>query len=154
MSGLDQLYQQLILDHAKRRTGNMPLLGAAEPPVGASHQINPTCGDEITVEARRDPATGRLLVRWDGEGCSISMASASAMTELAEECDPEGFNALEARFHELMHSRGQAQPDEEALGDAAAFAGVSKFPARVKCALLAWMALKDAVYQIEGADRA
>ncbi len=165
MSDFEQLYQQVILDHAKQRTGNEPLAGAAGPDVlvASSHQVNPTCGDEITVEVRRPAdgsgAAGELEVRWDGDGCSISMASASVMTELAEELSAADFARVDEQFYELMHSRGQVEPDEDVLGDASAFAGVSRFPARVKCALLSWMALKDALYQIgprneEGADRA
>ena len=155
MSDLQQLYQQVILDHAKQRYGNRPLLGGTgidrSPQFGSSHQVNPTCGDEITVEAEIDPGTGALTVRWDGQGCSISMASASVLTEIAEVTGPEGFAAAEAAFHTLMHSRGQGEADEDVLGDAAAFQGVSKFPARIKCALLSWMALKDALAQAHAA---
>ncbi|GAA4389201.1 MULTISPECIES: Fe-S cluster assembly sulfur transfer protein SufU [Brevibacterium] len=155
MSDLQQLYQQVILDHAKQRYGNRPLLGGTgidrSPQFGSSHQVNPTCGDEITVEAEIDPGTGALTVRWDGQGCSISMASASVLTEIAEDTGPEGFAAAEAAFHTLMHSRGQGEADEDVLGDAAAFQGVSKFPARIKCALLSWMALKDALAQAHAA---
>ncbi|WP_349827901.1 Fe-S cluster assembly sulfur transfer protein SufU [Brevibacterium litoralis] len=149
MNDLNQLYQQVILDHARARHGNLPLVGGTDiehsPLFGSSHQVNTTCGDEITVEAEVDPATGRTRVRWDGEGCSISMASASVATEMAEDLSAEEFARVEAAFHALMHSRGTIEPDEEVLGDAAAFAGTSKFPNRIKCALLAWVALKDAL---------
>lgn len=152
MSGLEQLYQQVILDHSKQRIGDSELAGRSTgEPVGSSHQVNPTCGDEITVEVCRASDHPGYEVRWSGEGCSISMASASVMTELAQELDTSEFAQVEAEFHELMHSRGKLEPDEAVLGDAAAFAGVSKFPARIKCALLAWMAAKDAIHQIEGA---
>lgn len=154
MSDLQQLYQEVILDHAKRRCGNLPLTGAPESGdvmFGASHQVNPTCGDEITVEALYTPAAGRLHMRWDGAGCSISMASASVLAEMLDELTPDRFAEVEAGFHELMHSRGRGRADEELLGDAAAFEGVSKFPARVKCALLAWVAFKDAFVQAQAA---
>ncbi len=155
MSDLEQLYQLVILDHAKQRHGNRPLIGGTgiehAAAFGSSHQINPTCGDEITVEAEIDPDTGALSVRWDGQGCSISMASASVLTEIAEDTGPAGFAAAESAFHALMHSRGQGEADEEVLGDAAAFQGVSRFPARIKCALLSWMALKDALAQAHAA---
>ncbi|GAA4285487.1 SUF system NifU family Fe-S cluster assembly protein [Brevibacterium daeguense] len=151
MSDLEQLYQQIILDHAKERYGNKPLIGdtgqGRSPLFGSSHQVNPTCGDEITMEVEIDPDTGRLAVRWDGQGCSISMASASVLSELAEDLDAAEFEEVREAFHELMHSRGKVEADEELLGDAAAFQGVSKFPARIKCALLSWMALKDSLAQ-------
>ncbi|GAA2014959.1 Fe-S cluster assembly sulfur transfer protein SufU [Brevibacterium samyangense] len=151
MSDLAQLYQQVILDHAKERYGNKPLIAGTgidhSPLFGSSHQVNPTCGDEITVETEIDPDSGAVTVRWDGQGCSISMASASVASEMVEDLNDEEFAQVEAAFHELMHSRGAGEPDEDLLGDAAAFSGVSKFPARIKCALLSWMALKDALAQ-------
>ena len=150
MSDLRQLYQQVILDHAKERYGNAPLNGiAGVAHSGSSHQLNPTCGDEITVEAVLDPATGQVDYRWDGDGCSISMASASVLAELIEDGGLAEFEAAESAFYDLMHSRGQESEPPEVLGDAVAFAGVSKFPARIKCALLAWVAAKDALLQAQ-----
>ncbi|MCQ9384311.1 SUF system NifU family Fe-S cluster assembly protein [Brevibacterium sp. 50QC2O2] len=147
MNGLEQLYQQVILDHSRQRTGNLPLTGGAPgESFGSSHQLNPVCGDEITLEVHIG-ADGSHSVRWDGDGCSISMASASVLSELVEESAPEELVRIEAAFYELMHSRGKGEADEELLGDAAAFVGVSKFPARVKCALLSWVAFKDALLQ-------
>lgn len=142
-SGLEQLYQQLILDHSRTRHGNEPLTDPSW--AGSSHQVNPTCGDEITLEAALDG--DNIDVRWDGQGCSISMASASVLTDLIAESGREGIEAVVAEFKELMHSKGKTEPDEEVLGDAAAFAGVSKYPARIKCALLAWAAFEDAYAQ-------
>lgn len=152
MSDLEQLYQQVILDHSRTRSGEGALSGADGLGIGRSHQVNPTCGDEITVEVDvRDP--GARTIRWTGDGCSISMASASVASELFEDLSPDDFAAAEAAFHELMHSRGRGEPDEELLGDGAAFAGVSKFPGRIKCALLAWMAIKDGLlFASAGAD--
>ncbi|WP_309130201.1 Fe-S cluster assembly sulfur transfer protein SufU [Brevibacterium sp.] len=145
---MQQLYQQVILDHSRSRIGNSALRrDAADGPHGYSHQVNPTCGDEIELET--ELGSDGLIVRWTGDGCSISMASASVLSELAAESTPEQMLEIEAKFHELMHSRGTMEPDEEALGDAAAFTGVSKFPARIKCALLAWMAFKDALGQAQ-----
>ncbi|MBM6592045.1 Fe-S cluster assembly sulfur transfer protein SufU [Brevibacterium sp. RIT 803] len=146
---MQQLYQQVILDHSRSRIGNAALLreGAAGPH-GSSHQINPTCGDEIELEAEISD-DGAIAVRWSGDGCSISMASASVLSELASENSVEGMLDIEAKFHELMHSRGTIVGDEEILGDAAAFSGVSKFPARIKCALLSWVAFKDALNQAQ-----
>lgn len=148
---LQQLYQQVILDQSRARIGNTELLrDAAESPHGHSHQVNPTCGDEIELETElRDDGT--IAVRWAGDGCSISMASASVLSELAADSSVSQMLEIEGAFHELMHSRGTMDADESILGDAAAFTGVSKFPARIKCALLAWMAFKDALNQAQAA---
>lgn len=148
---MQQLYQQVILDHSRSRIGNSALLGEdAAGPHGYSHQVNPTCGDEIELETEL-LEDGRIAVRWSGDGCSISMASASVLSELADDSTIEGMLKIEGQFHELMHSRGTMEADEEVLGDAAAFTGVSKFPARIKCALLSWVAFKDALNQAQTA---
>ncbi|WP_029089159.1 Fe-S cluster assembly sulfur transfer protein SufU [Brevibacterium album] len=155
MSDLAQLYQQVILDHSRQRTGEAALLAppAGERPegYGSSHQVNPTCGDEITVEVFAGSAAP---VRWQGEGCSISMAAASVASEILAEDGPERFRAAEEAFRALMHSRGRGTADEELLGDAAAFHGVAKFPGRIKCALLAWAAIADALAQAESTSHA
>lgn len=146
---LDQLYQQIILEHAKERHGN-GLDAGTEYPAGAasgqSHQLNPTCGDEITV--RVSVAGGKVSdLRWEGEGCSISMASASVLTDLAEDLDTAELQRLIDSFREVLRSRGKVAADPEVLGDAAAFEGVSRYAARVKCAMLAWVAAEDALGQ-------
>ncbi|MET3921257.1 Fe-S cluster assembly sulfur transfer protein SufU [Arthrobacter sp. UYEF20] len=145
---LDQLYQQIILEHSKTRHGS----GLAGVPVpdgassGQSHQLNPVCGDEITV--RVAVADGKVReVRWDGDGCSISMASASVLTELAEGMSAEEFRAVIGSFREVLRSRGKVAADPEVLGDAAAFEGVARYAARVKCAMLSWVAAEDALGQ-------
>ncbi|WP_205710883.1 Fe-S cluster assembly sulfur transfer protein SufU [Isoptericola sp. BMS4] len=154
MSALEQMYQQVILDHAKHPHGR-GLVEAGDPATGhrsgESHQVNPTCGDEITlrVDVRTD-AEGTTVagVSWEGQGCSISQASASVMTELVTGQDLAGIARLDAVFHDLMASRGKGLDDDEALdalGDASAFTGVSQYPARIKCALLGWAALKDSL---------
>ena len=111
------------------------------------HHVNPTCGDEITLRVHLDGDTV-TDVSYDAEGCSISQASASVMTDLVigQPVD-EAFAAHEA-FLELMQGRGQVEPDEDVLEDGVAFAGVAKYPARIKCALLSWMAFKDATAQV------
>lgn len=148
---MQQLYQQVILDQSRARTGNTELLrDAATAPHGHSHQVNPTCGDEIELETELTD-DGRVVVRWMGDGCSISMASASVLSELAADNSVADMLVIESAFHELMHSRGTMEPDEGVLGDAAAFSGVSKFPARIKCALLSWVAFKDALNQAQAA---
>ncbi|MGC3021142.1 Fe-S cluster assembly sulfur transfer protein SufU [Brevibacterium sp. FAM 24630] len=148
---MQQLYQQVILDQSRARTGNTALLrDEATGRHGCSHQVNPTCGDEIELEIELLD-DGRIAVRWSGDGCSISMASASVLSELAADASVDQMLQIESAFHELMHSRGTMEADETILGDAAAFTGVSKFPARIKCALLAWMAFKDALNQAQAA---
>ncbi len=136
---LESLYQDIILDHYKHPRGKHPL---AEPS-GESHQVNPTCGDEVTVQVALDDE-GHLMVGYDGQGCSISQASASVMSEMVTGAAPAAADAVRAAFVELMRSKGAAEPDEDVLGDGVAFVGVAKYPARIKCALLPWMALQDA----------
>jgi nitrogen fixation NifU-like protein len=110
------------------------------------HHVNPTCGDEITLRVTLD-GEKVLDVSYDGQGCSISQASASVLFEqLVGQTVTDDLATTDA-FQELMQGRGQVEPDEDVIGDAVAFAGVAKYPARVKCALLAWMAWKDAVSQ-------
>jgi len=130
------LYQEIILDHYKHPHGR----GLRDPFSGEAHHVNPTCGDEITVRVRSDFSD----ISYDGLGCSISQASASVMHELLTGRDAAAIAGIHEAFVALMQGRGQIEPDEDVLGDAIAFAGVAKFPARVKCALLPWMALKDA----------
>jgi nitrogen fixation NifU-like protein len=145
---LDQLYQQIILEHSKARHGSgLATAGApAGAGVGESHQLNPVCGDEITVRVSVDG--GRVSdLRWDGDGCSISMASASVLTDLAEGLDPEELHRIIDSFREVLRSRGKVPADPELLGDAAAFEGVSRYAARVKCAMLSWVAAEDALSQ-------
>lgn len=150
MSGLESLYQDLILDHSKNRRG----FGLADPGAHSAtvHQRNPICGDEITL--RVDVDGGRVAsVSWEGAGCSISQASASMLVALLDEDGgddgmPLGdAEALIARFREALRSRGQIPLDEETFGDAAALSGVSKYTARVKCAMLAWVALEEGLRQ-------
>jgi nitrogen fixation NifU-like protein len=135
----EDLYQEIILDHYKNPRGKRVEIDS----LAESYQVNPTCGDEITVEIGQS-ADGTLLVSYDGQGCSISQASASVMSELINGKTPEQAAPIQAAFMELMKSKGQLEPDEEVLEDAIAFAGVSKYPARIKCALISWMALSDA----------
>nr|WP_221381793.1 SUF system NifU family Fe-S cluster assembly protein [Actinoplanes polyasparticus] len=136
---LDGLYQEIILDHYKHPHGR----GLRDPFNGEAHHVNPTCGDEITV--RVSSAAGEFSdISYDGLGCSISQASASVLYELLRGRSPEDAAGIHEAFVALMQGRGQVEPDEDVLGDGIAFAGVAKFPARVKCALLPWMAFKDA----------
>jgi nitrogen fixation NifU-like protein len=133
---IDQLYQDIILDHYKHPHGR----GLRDPYAGEAHHVNPTCGDEITVRVTGDLSD----ISYDGMGCSISQASASVLHELLRGKSPASAFAVHQAFVELMQGRGQVEPDEDVLGDGVAFAGVARYPARVKCALLPWMAFKDA----------
>lgn len=136
---VESLYQEIILDHYKNPRGRGPLEQAA----GESHQVNPTCGDEVTVQISLDEA-GHLHVGYEGQGCSISQASASVMAEMVEGATLADADRVRDAFVEMMRSKGEYEPDEEVLGDGVAFVGVAKYPARIKCALLPWMALQDA----------
>ncbi len=136
---VESLYQDIILDHYKHPRGRHLLAD----PAAESHQVNPTCGDEVTVQVAL-AADGTLLVGYEGQGCSISQASASVMSELVAGAAPEAADEMRLAFIEMMHGKGAAEPDEDLVGDAVAFVGVAKYPARIKCALLPWMALRDA----------
>jgi nitrogen fixation NifU-like protein len=139
----ESVYQQIILDHYKHPQHR----GLPDEFDAQVHHVNPTCGDEVTLALRLDGDTV-ADVGWDGEGCSISQASTSVMAGLVLGKSVDEALALQAKFLELMQSQGGAEltdEDEEELEDAVAFEGVSKYPARVKCALLGWMAMKSAV---------
>jgi len=146
MSGLEELYQELILDHSKRPHGK-GLLGEEDDPHAAeSHQRNPICGDEITLRAQVSDDGDRIsAVSWEGSGCSISQASASMLTQLMVGRSRAEAGELIDGFREALRSRGAVELDEDVYGDAAALTGVSRYVARVKCAMLAWVALEDAL---------
>ena len=138
---LDSLYQEVILDHYKQPHHKGLPTGEIQV-----HHVNPNCGDEITLSlAIRDGKVEDLV--WDGTGCSISQASASIMSELVSGKSVSDAQIALQEFTEMMQSKGNFHGNEEILEDAIALAGVSKFPARVKCALLGWMAFKDAAIQ-------
>jgi nitrogen fixation NifU-like protein len=140
---LDSLYQEIILDHYKHPHHK----GLREPFEAEVHHVNPTCGDEVTLRVHLEQEGGETVVKdvsYDSLGCSISQASASVMTDLVIGKTVSEAMAIQDEFLTLMQGKGQVEPDEEVLEDGIAFAGVAKFPARVKCALLAWMAWKDA----------
>ena len=151
---LDSLYQEIILDHYKN-----PLnAGLREPYEAEVHHVNPTCGDEITLRVHLD-RTGDDPDQWlvedisyDAEGCSISQAATSVMTDLLIGKKVAEALSVHQDFQTLMQGRGTVEPDEDVLEDGIAFAGVAKFPARVKCALLSWMAWKDATSRVLGTE--
>lgn len=151
MSGLDQLYQQVILDHARERhgEGRLDLPGGAAL-TGESFQVNPTCGDEVTLQVRLADdggATPRVVeLGWEGVGCSISRASLSVLHDLVVGRTTAEMEEVAEAFRALMGNRGEPLGDarDELLEDGIVFAGTARFPARIKCALLGWMALRDA----------
>ena len=137
---VEQLYQEIILDHYREKHH----AGLREPFGAEVHHVNPSCGDEVTLRVSLD-GNSIADVSYEGEGCSISQASTSVMTDLVIGRSVDEALALHEEFTALMHSRGETEPDEDTLEDAVAFVGVAKFPARVKCALLSWMAFTDAL---------
>ena len=139
---LENLYQEIILDHYKHPRGK----GLREPYAVEVHHVNPTCGDEITLRVALD-GEKVLDVSYDGQGCSISQASTSVLTDQVIGLTVGDALKTVAAFSEMVSSRGKVDGDEDVLGDGIAFAGVAKYPARVKCALLGWSAFKDAVAQ-------
>ncbi len=142
---LEQMYQEIILDHYR----NPHRRGLREPFDAESFQVNPVCGDEVTLRVQLD---GERVadVSYDAIGCSISQAAASVLTDLVVDRPvSEALSRMDS-FVEMVQGRGQVEPDEAVLEDGVAFAGVARYPARVKCALLGWMAFKDAVARAPG----
>ena len=143
---LQDMYQEIILDHYR----NPHHKGLRDPFDAQVYHVNPTCGDEVTLRVALKDADGEPVVEdvsFESLGCSISQASASVMTDLVIGKPVSEAMKIGDAFLELMKSKGQLEPDEDVLEDAVAFAGVSKYPARIKCALLGWMAWKDATAQ-------
>jgi nitrogen fixation NifU-like protein len=144
---LEDMYQEIILDHYR----NPHHKGLRDPFDAQVYHVNPTCGDEVTLRVSlKESADGEAVVEdvsYESLGCSISQASASVMSDLVIGKPVSEALRIGDAFLELMKSKGQLEPDEDVLEDAVVFAGVSKYPARIKCALLGWMAWKDATAQ-------
>ncbi len=139
---LDSLYQEVIMDHYKNPTHKSLL---AKPDVSV-HHVNPSCGDEQDLSLITE-GINVVDIGWEGVGCSISQASTSIMADLLIGKPIDEALKIHSAFLEMIQSKGKINGDEALLEDAVVFAGVSKFPARVKCALLGWMAFKDALSQ-------
>lgn len=141
---MQDLYQEIILDHYRNPQGR----GLRTPFEAEVHHVNPTCGDEVDLRVHLERKGDDLVVAdvsYEGQGCSISQASASVLYDSVVGLPlQEALDRLD-HFQSMLQSRGELPVDEEVMGDAVAFAGVAKYPARVKCALLPWMAWKDAV---------
>ena len=150
---MEQMYQEVILDHYKHPHGR----GLREPFGAEVHHVNPTCGDEITLRVTlSDDGSSVTDISYDGQGCSISQASTSVLYDQVVGMDIAQALATVGSFNDMMTSRGKDEGDENVVGDGIAFVGVSKYPARVKCALLGWLAFKDALAQtvaLQSAER-
>jgi nitrogen fixation protein NifU and related proteins len=151
---LDDLYQQVILDHARERHGSGLRDAAAGELVGQSRQVNPLCGDEVTLRVTVAPAgsgPGDAVIRdvsWTAEGCAISQAATSVLHDLVVGGTVRRATARVAGYRELIRSRGEATAQDEELGDAVAFAGVGRHANRVKCAMLGWTAFEAALHDV------
>ncbi|MGJ6981124.1 Fe-S cluster assembly sulfur transfer protein SufU [Aestuariimicrobium soli] len=142
MGSMESLYQEIILDHYREKHHS----GLRDPHDAEVHHVNPSCGDELTLRVKLDGDT-IADVSYSGVGCSISQASTSVMSDLVIGRSIADSMELYEEFRVMMDSRGLAEPDEDRFEDAIAFVGVSQFPARIKCALLAWAAMRDATSQ-------
>ena len=151
MSDLDAMYQEIILDHYKHPHH----AGLRDPFEAEVHHVNPTCGDEVTLRVHLGGTDGSAVVEdvsYDAMGCSISVASASILAEeITGESVADARATVEA-MRSMLTSKGEDPGDEEEIGDGVALSGVARYPARVKCALLSWMAFTDALHQAEGAQ--
>ncbi|GAA1716713.1 Fe-S cluster assembly sulfur transfer protein SufU [Propioniferax innocua] len=142
---VEELYQEIILDHYREKHHS----GLREPYGAEVHHVNPSCGDELTLRVHLDGDQVKDI-SYHGEGCSISQASTSVMTDLVIGRGVDDAFDLYEDFRRMMDSRGNFDPDEDRFEDAIAFVGVAKFPARIKCALLGWEAFRAATLEIRG----
>lgn len=146
---MEQMYQEVILDHYKHPNHR----GLRDPFDAEVHHVNPTCGDEVTLRVRLSGDSDTVLdVSYDGQGCSISQAATSVLTDQVIGQTVGDALKTVAAFTEMISSRGNVSGDEEVIGDGIAFAGVAKYPARVKCALLGWTAFKAALAEASHED--
>jgi nitrogen fixation protein NifU and related proteins len=145
---VEDLYAEIILDHYRAKHHS----GLRDPYSAEVHHLNPLCGDEVTLRVQLEGDVVRD-VSYEGVGCSISQASTSVMSDLVIGHDVAHGLDLHAEFLAMMQGKGEIEPDEDRLEDGVAFAGVARFPARVKCALLGWSAFKDAVLRARGIEQ-
>lgn len=150
MHNLDTLYQELILDHSKHPHGQGEIT-STDHEQATHHELNPSCGDEITLTIAYNRETDRVMeLKWQGAGCSISTASASMLAQLVNEKQPTATEAtaLITEFRNMLQGRGNYAPNAELLEDTIALQGVSKFVMRIKCAMLGWVALEADLKQL------
>lgn len=145
---VEEMYQEIILDHYREKHHS----GLRDPFDVEVHHVNPSCGDELTL---RVDVNGDVIadVSYDAEGCSISQASTSVMSDLVIGRDVTDTLAMHDEFLAMMQSQGNMEPDEDRFEDGIAFIGVAQFPARVKCALLGWSALRDALLRAQSQNQ-
>ena len=144
----DSMYQEIILDHYRHPHHK----GLREPYDAEVHHVNPSCGDELSL--RVSVADGAISdVSYDALGCSISQASTSVMSELVIGGTPQHALELYDGFQKMIQGQGKVSLDEESFGDAVAFEGVAQFPARVKCAMLGWAAVRDALLRVQASAK-
>ena len=143
-TGLQDLYRDLILDHSRHPHGK----GLHDDALAQSRQVNPTCGDEVTLQLLPGSSGSIGAIAWEGHGCSISQSSASILASVVADDTPERLAERIESFRAMMHSRGQLAGDEELLGDAIVFQGASRYVARVKCAMLPWVAAEAALARL------
>ena len=144
---LSNMYQEVILDHYKSPRGK----GLQQKFSGEAHHVNPTCGDEITVRVLLSKDGNKIeKISYDGQGCSISQASASIMFEQVDGKNLAEFESINEDFLKMMQGKGNYQGKEDLIGDGVSMIGVAQYPARIKCALLSWMAAKDALIRATG----
>ena len=142
---LEDLYRETIMDHARAPHH----FGLREGAAAESHQLNPTCGDEVTVRLHTNAAGDRVeSLSWEGHGCAISQASASLLSDLVVDLTTADLSHRIDEFREMMRSRGAVEGDEALLGDAVVLSGASRYVARVKCAMLSWVAVEDALTKL------
>jgi nitrogen fixation NifU-like protein len=142
---LEDLYRETIMDHARAPHH----FGLREGAAAESHQLNPTCGDEVTVRLHTSADGARVeSISWEGHGCAISQASASLLSDLVVDLPAADLTRRIDEFREMMRSRGSVEGDEELLGDAVVLGGASRYVARVKCAMLSWVAVEDALAKL------
>ena len=141
---LEELYQEVILDHSRRPRN----FGVLEKPDVLVHGDNPACGDEIHLGVQFGPDGKLQEIRFNGQGCAISQASASMMTAKLKGKSRDEAAAMTSTFKDLITSENA--PQSKGLGDLQLLEGVRKFPQRVKCAMLAWRALEQALGQSAG----
>ena len=141
LEDLDSLYQEIVLDHYKSPRNQ----GLIQDPDMNAEGVNPFCGDRVVLTAGIN-ADGRIKkVGLTGEGCAISQSSASMLSEAIKGLDLEEAKGLIARFRGMMQGDDLSEEDEESLGDLVVLQGVRQYPIRIKCALLAWSTLQDAI---------
>jgi nitrogen fixation protein NifU and related proteins len=142
---LESLYQEIILDHYRAPHHK----GLREPFEAQVHHLNPTCGDEITLRLHMDASGERLSsISWEGHGCAISQASASMLSDLVQDLDTAEVHERISAFRDMMRSQGASEGDEDLLGEAVTLSGVSRYVARIKCAMLSWVAVEDALTRV------